>query len=204
MASTRLPVCTPARAPSFAISGRGIRRRTVRSGGSSIMASLRALFHRRERGRLQDRVADGGDDRAVFLGLGARREPVWIRHESRPLLLALGERLPLQKVVEVHAGFADQHGPEARLADAMLLPKLERNSIEALQQVRQATRHTMIDAQFIDHLLCPLLLGARLSSAQDRSASRALRTACLRLAPACPAPPGPRTHFRREIRARAL
>src|SRR5690349_12736452 len=107
MASTRLPVCTPARAPSFAKSGLAVRRLTVRSGGSSIMASLLALFHRRERSRLQDCVADGGDDRAVFLGLGASREPIWIRHESRPLLLALGERLPLQKVVEVHAGLAD-------------------------------------------------------------------------------------------------
>src|SRR5579872_105183 len=112
MASTRLPVWTPASGASLAGSGRGTRRRMVRSGGSSIIARL---LHRGERGRLQDRIAEGGDDRSVLLGLGARREPVRIGHEGAPLLLAVGERVPLQEVVEVLVGVPDHDGPEARL-----------------------------------------------------------------------------------------
>src|SRR5262245_6792627 len=112
MASTRLPVCTPASDASLAGSGRGMRRRMVRSGGSSIMG---ALFHRRERGWLQDRIGDRGDNRAILLGLGARGEPGRIGHEGAPLLLALGERFPLQHVVEVLVRVADHHGPETGL-----------------------------------------------------------------------------------------
>src|SRR5579859_135287 len=148
MASTRLPVCTPESGASLAGSGRGMRRRTVRSGGSSIMVGL---FHRGERGRLQDLVGDGGNDRTVLLGLCAGGEPGWVGHEGTPLLLALGERLPLQEIVEFLVRLADQRRPKARLTDTVLLPELERNGVEALDKRRQAAGHAAIDAQLVDH-----------------------------------------------------
>src|SRR4051794_25571719 len=52
------------------------------------------LFHAGEAGRLEDVVLDGGDDRAVLLGLGARLLPFRVVEEGVPLLLAVGERVP--------------------------------------------------------------------------------------------------------------
>src|SRR5262249_18504223 len=54
------------------------------------------------------------------------------------------------------AGIADQHRPEARLADAMPLPDIERHSLEALEQGRQPAGAAMIDAQFMDHGNAPI------------------------------------------------
>src|SRR5215472_15656547 len=50
-----------------------------------------SLFHRREAGRQQDRVADRGDDRAVGLGRRAFRLPFGVGLESREFLRALVE-----------------------------------------------------------------------------------------------------------------
>src|SRR6185312_11103488 len=69
------------------------------AGWSALLT--RSSFHRRERRRLQDRALDGGDDLPVPLALGPRREPGRIGHEGRPLLLALGQGVPGQEVVEV-------------------------------------------------------------------------------------------------------
>src|ERR1700688_565380 len=56
------------------------------------------LLHRREGGRYQDLIDDVVDNLAVFLGLGACREPFRIGRKGFPLLLALGERFPRQKI----------------------------------------------------------------------------------------------------------
>src|SRR5262249_4269031 len=46
---------------------------------------------------------------------------------------------------------ADQHGPEPGLADAVLLPHLERDGVEPLEQRRKPSRDAVIDPHFIDH-----------------------------------------------------
>src|SRR3954463_8360344 len=92
------------------------------------------LFERRERRRRQQLAHDIADDLAVLLRLGARRHPFGIGHESRPYLLPLGERFPLQHVSEIVIGFADHGGEETGLADAVLFPQLERDGFEALDQ----------------------------------------------------------------------
>src|SRR5262245_39806197 len=98
---------------------------------SSPRAMARASLHRREGGRLQEHVVDRGDDRAVLLALRALGEPFRISGELAPLGLALGERFPGQQIVQVLvAAGADHDGPEARLADAVPLPKLERGVFE--------------------------------------------------------------------------
>src|SRR4051812_46496109 len=53
-------------------SGRLEGRAALLQPNQDITERLPALFHRREAGRLQERVDDLGDDRAVLLGLGAR------------------------------------------------------------------------------------------------------------------------------------
>src|SRR5829696_6793388 len=58
------------------------------------------LLHSREAGRLQERIDDLGDDRPVFLGLGARLMPFRIGLERIPLLLAIGQRVEFEQVIE--------------------------------------------------------------------------------------------------------
>src|SRR5205823_5305566 len=72
--------------------------------------------------------------------------------ELVPLLLALGERLPGQQIVQilVFAG-TDQHRPKAGLTDAVPLPELERGGLEALEQRGQPAGDAVIDAKLVDH-----------------------------------------------------
>src|SRR5262249_34417755 len=48
-------------------------------------------------------------------------------------------------------GFPDQGGEETCLLDAVLLPELQRDGVEALEQRRQPAGHAAIDAHFVDH-----------------------------------------------------
>src|ERR1700730_3127906 len=113
------------------------------------------LLHRREGGGLQEGVRDALDYRAVRFGLGALAMPFRIGLERVPLLLALGERVPFQQVIEGLVRVADQHRPEAGLLDPVALPDLQRDRVEAFQQIGQPARHGVIDAQFVDHLIPP-------------------------------------------------
>src|SRR5947207_12983155 len=81
--------------------------------------------------------------------------PCRIGLKRDPLLLALGERLPFQKIIERLVRLADQRCPEAGLLDAVPLPDLERDRVEALQQIGQTARHGVVDAQLIDHGISP-------------------------------------------------
>ena len=49
------------------------------------------------------------------------------------------------------AAVADQHRPEPRLPDTVALPQLESGALEALQQSRQTSDHTVINSQLRDH-----------------------------------------------------
>src|SRR6185437_8757467 len=46
---------------------------------------------------------------------------------------------------------ADDGSPESGLADAVLLPQLQRDRVEALQQIRQAARDAFVNPQFVQH-----------------------------------------------------
>jgi len=80
------------------------------------------------------------DDGTVLLRLRAHLDPLRVRLEGVPLVLALGQALPLEQVGQRLVAVADQGGPEARLAAAVLVPDLERDGGEALVQVRQPAR----------------------------------------------------------------
>src|SRR6267142_2264230 len=115
------------------------------------------LLHRGEGGRHQQLIDDVADDLAVFLGLGARRDPFGIALERSPFLLAIGKRFPRQQIGQFLIGFADQRGEEPGLLDAVLFPKFQRDGFEALQQRRQASRQAAIDAGLVDHRLNSLI-----------------------------------------------
>ena len=54
-------------------------------------------------------------------------------------------------------GITDQRGPETRLADAMLVPKLQRDGVKPLHQIGQAPGLAVIDTKFIEHRFSPVL-----------------------------------------------
>src|SRR3954453_7847351 len=115
--------------------------------GAAVMSAFKVFsLHRRECGRHQQLADDIADDLTVCLALRARGDPVRVALERGPFLVAVGERIPRQHVSQLLIGFADQRGEKSRLPDAVLLPELQRDRIEALQQRRQPARHTAIDA----------------------------------------------------------
>src|SRR3984893_13496816 len=119
-------------------------------------------LHGREAGRLEKHVLDRGNDRPVALALGALGDPFGIGNELIPLALTLRKGFPRQEIVKVLiAAVADQHRPEPRLPDTVALPQLESGALEAFQQSRQTSDHTVINPQFVDHAAL-LLYGASL------------------------------------------
>ena len=64
--------------------------------------------------------------RTVLLALVAGLVPCRVGLEGVPFLLAIGERFPGQHVVQIVVAVADQHGPEAGLLDAVLVPDFQR------------------------------------------------------------------------------
>src|ERR1700733_12597115 len=124
------------------------------SPGPGMTTAARSL-HRRERRRLEERAFDIGDDRAVLLGVSAHLDPGRVGLERAPYLFALGERFPGEQIMQVVAAVADQHRPEAGVADAVLLPDLQRVILEPLEQSRQLAGDTLIDAEFVDHCVPP-------------------------------------------------
>src|SRR5882757_9966060 len=109
-----------------------------------------------KRGRPQHRGLDVGDHQAVLLALVAGLVPLRIGLERVPLLLAFGKRLPGKQIMQVVVAVADQHGPEAGRADAVLLPDVERLAFEALEQSRELPRNALIDAKLVDHVVSSL------------------------------------------------
>ena len=65
--------------------------RDIRTGDSN---PCRNLIHGRERCRLQERVSDACNDRAVLLRGGPHCEPLRINNKRVPFRLAFGETLP--------------------------------------------------------------------------------------------------------------
>src|SRR5580700_259560 len=87
-------------------------------GGSGQPASLQRGKSRRP----QERALDVGDDRTVLFALIARLVPRWVGLKYVPDSLAFGERVPGQQVMQIVVAVAHQHGPEAGLLDAVLVP----------------------------------------------------------------------------------
>src|SRR3569623_1587234 len=114
-----------------------------------------SLLHSREFCRDEERIGDVGDDGAVLLRLGALGDPFRVSLERIPLLLAVAHRLPVLHISELLVRFSDRGDPDAGLADAVALPQIERDRLEALQQRRHAVRHRAIDAHLIDHVSSP-------------------------------------------------
>ncbi len=109
------------------------------------------LFYARKTRRLQDQVADGLDDGTISFGLRPFFDPLRVGLKGGPFFVAFGERFPFEQVVQILIGIADRDRPESRLADTVAFPDFERDRIEAVEQRRQASGETVIDAEFVNH-----------------------------------------------------
>jgi hypothetical protein len=63
----------------------------------------------------------------------------------------IGPSFSLSARAEIVVAVADQHGPEAGLLDAVLLPDLDGGGLEPLEQRRQAARQASVHAILVDH-----------------------------------------------------
>src|SRR6516165_2485030 len=132
------------------------KRTAISFSAPAISGATPRSLHRRKRRRGEELVDDVVDDLSIRLGFRARLDPCRIGHEGRPLLLALGQGVPGQKIGELLVGFADERGEKAGLLDAVLFPQLQRDGVKALQKRRQPARQATIDAHFVDHPDTPL------------------------------------------------
>ena len=89
--------------------------------------------------------------RPLLLRFGARRKPLRIAGECIPLLLAVGEALPFEQVVQDMVRRPDQDRPETHLADAVLLPDLESDVGKTIVEIAETARHAVVNTQFVDH-----------------------------------------------------
>ena len=84
--------------------------------------------------RCQQFAADVLHELTVLLSSGADREPVGVSEECTSTLLALSHAVPDKHVGKLLVALADRRRPEPSLADAMLLPDLQRVVMEAGKQ----------------------------------------------------------------------
>src|SRR5260370_15516722 len=84
------------------------------------------LFQRREGGWRQDLIADARNDRSIAFALVAHRVPSRVVQERRPPRLEIGQRLPLEDVSQLVAGFPDKGRPEADRIDPVLFPDVRK------------------------------------------------------------------------------
>ena len=78
--------------------------------------------------------------------------PFGIGDERCPLLLALGEAFPGEKVRQVLVVLADQGGEEPCLLDAVLFPDRQRLGLETLDDIRKPAWYRLVNAHLVDHV----------------------------------------------------
>src|SRR5882724_9432938 len=114
------------------------------------------LFQRGEgRGR-QDLIADAGNNRPIALALVAHLVPSGVVHECRPRRLEIGQRLPLEDVSQLVAGFPDKSRPKADRVDAVFFPDGRKQVPKPGLQLCHLARKSLIYPQFINHRENPL------------------------------------------------
>src|SRR6266403_5407074 len=99
----------------------GVKGRRSRGHDSAGIMDA-GLFQRGEgRGR-QDLITDACNNRSIAFALVAHLVPSRVVQERRPLPLEIGQRVPLEDVSELVAGFPDKGRPRADRMDAVLFP----------------------------------------------------------------------------------
>ena len=91
----------------------------IDAGRSS--AALRSL-EPGERGWLQERITNRGNDRTIAFGFRAFADPFGIAHEAAPYLFALRKRFPGQEIDQLLVGFSDQDRPKCDRPNTVTFP----------------------------------------------------------------------------------
>src|SRR5262249_8887870 len=115
-----------------------------------------AAIDLRVRGGLHQLVVDAVDQRAVLLGLGPFLGPLGVGAPGGALLGALLEALPAPDVDELVAPVGDHGRPEADHAKAVLLPLVNREAPEAVDQRGELTGGDIVATKLVEHAAPPL------------------------------------------------
>src|SRR5882757_2744892 len=117
---------------------------------------MTGLFLRREGSWRQDLIADACNDRSVAFALVAHLVPGRVVQERRPPRLEIGQRLPLQDVSQLVAGFSDKGRPKADRMDTVLFPNGRKLVPEPSLQLCHLARSSLIDPQLMNHRVTSL------------------------------------------------
>src|SRR5882757_11259332 len=109
------------------------------------------LFQRREGGWRQDLIADACNNRSIAFALVAHLVPSRVVQERRPPRLEISQRLPLEDVSQLVAGFPDKGRPKADRMDAVLFPDGRKLVPKPSLQLCHLARSSLIHPKFIDH-----------------------------------------------------
>src|SRR3984893_15216847 len=115
-----------------------------------------SLFQRREGRWRQDLIADACDNRPIALALVAHFVPGRVVQERRPPRLEIGERIPLEDVSQLVAGFPDKGRPEADRMDTVLFPDGRKLVPKPSLQLRHLARNSPIHPKLMNHCGNPL------------------------------------------------
>src|SRR5450631_2101342 len=114
------------------------------------------LFQRREGSWRQDLVANACDDGSIAFPLVAHLVPSRVGQERRPPRLEIGQRLPLEHVSQLVAGFPDEGRPKADGTDAVLFPDGRKLVSKSSLQLCHLARNGLIHTQLVNHRGSPL------------------------------------------------
>src|SRR5258705_3383006 len=109
------------------------------------------LLQRRVGGWHQDFTADICNNRSIAFALVAHLVPSGVVHECRPRRLEIGQRLRLEYVSQLVAGFPDKSRPKADRVDAVLFPDGRKQVPKPGLQLRHLARKSLIHPKFINH-----------------------------------------------------
>src|SRR5512142_812287 len=89
----------------------------------------------------------------VSFALGPRPDPFRVAHKGGPFFLTLAKSVPFQHVIQIVVAVADEGRPKAHLANAVLVPILERGRFKAPVERVEPARNGVIDTEFVNHYL---------------------------------------------------
>src|SRR5580765_6876349 len=145
-----------------------------------------AAVHLRIRGRLHELVVDAVDQRSVLLGLGPLLGPLGVGAPGGVLLGPLLLALPAPDVDELVALLGDDRRPEADQAKPVLLPLVDREAPEAVDERGKLTGGDVVAAKLVEHA-APRLIGTpRPAGPQPRDGLQRALHVEIRTAPRIP------------------
>src|ERR1700726_3089488 len=133
----------------------GVKGRCRRCHDSAAIMDA-GLFPRREGSCRQNLIADTCNNRSIAFALVTYLVPGQVVQERRPPRLEIGQRLPLQDVGQLVAGFSDKGRPKSDRTNPVLFPDGRKLVPKASLQLCHLAGNSLIYSQLMNHCGNPL------------------------------------------------